>query len=636
LAGPTGIGFGDGDDATVLSGMMGNYSSVYARKAFNLSDVATITGMRLRMDYDDGFVAYINGQEVTRANMPGGTPDYNTNASGAHEAGTPEEFDLALYTGNLVAGTNVLAIEIHNSDIGDDDLSLIPELYIVSQIGGGQSDTTDPSTPANLTATAVLSSQINLSWVASTDDVGVTGYNIFRGGTPIARTTGTTYQDTGLSQGTLYTYNVSAVDLAGNESTQSSQASDTTFAPETTPPTTPANLTATAVLSSQINLSWDASTDDVGVLGYYIFRDGTPIAITTGITYQDTGLSASTLYTYNVTAVDAAWNESAQSSPDSATTFAAGDTTPPTIPANLTATVASSSQINLSWTVSTDNVGVIGYKIYRDTTLIDTITGTTYQDTGLSAGTPYTYNVSARDAAGNESSQSSQASDTTFTAADQALIDYINDTVNNTSREVKNVLLTASPLSDAVFMALINRDPSLTSMHNEAVFTEPSNMPLTDNVFIAAINKGTLMTDYEWVLEANRLATLDKQLSDNVLLAAIEKGTIMDSSSYGYTLRQNHLINPLTDTVINAAINKGTIMDSGEYAATLTAISPLSEGVLDVMINKDSLMSSGNYAGVLILNSPLPSSIWTQVCAGTPPLDPSDLDGVKAVNPPCP
>ena len=60
------------------------------------------------------------------------------------------------------------------------------------------------------------------------------------------------------------------------------------------------------------------------------------------------------------------------------------------------------------------------------------------------------------------------------------------------------------------------------------------------------------------------------------------------------------------------------------------------ELVLDVMINKYSLMSSGNYAGVLILNSPLPSSIWTQVCAGTPPLDPSDLDGVKAVNPPCP
>ncbi|MFQ5713407.1 MAG: fibronectin type III domain-containing protein [Candidatus Scalinduaceae bacterium] len=606
LVGPTGIGYADGDDVTVLTDMLGNYSSVYARKTFNLSDVSAITDMTLRMDYDDGFVAYINGQEVIRANMPSGTPAYNTNASGAHEAGTPEEFDLALYTGNLVAGTNVLAIEIHNSDIGDDDLSMIPELYIVSQVGGGQSDISPPTTPANLTATAVLSSQINLSWGASTDDVGVIGYNIYRnsGGTPIARTTGTAYQDTGLSQGTLYTYNVSAVDLASNESTQSLPASATTFSPDTTPPSTPANLTATAVLSSQINLSWGVSTDDVGVTDYNIFRDGsgTPTATTTGTTYQDTGLSVGTLYTYNVSAVDLAGNESAQSSPASATTFA-GDITPPSIPANLTATAVSSSQIGLSWEASTDKVGVTGYNIFRDGggTPIATTTGITYQDTGLSAGTLYTYNVTAVDAALNQSAQSSPASDTTFTAADQSLIDYINTTTDS-DKKIKDTLVAASPLSDAVLMALINKNPPLSSMNNQPVFD--SNVPLSDTVWLALIPV------------------------DNIITSAAYRGHILLYTSQS-----------ISDTVWNAAINKGTIMLSAAWADALIYHSPLTEPVLNTLVNKEGIMSSLNYMNVLLENSPpitasnLPTSILTQLCAGNPAsLDAADRQAVLDAN----
>jgi chitodextrinase len=368
LSGATGIGMGDFDDATELTDMQDNYISVFTRKTFNVSDASAVTTMTLRMDYDDGFVSYINGVEVTRANMPGGTPDHNTAASGGHKAskgtGALAEFDLVAYTGNLVTGTNVLTVEIHNQKIGDKTLTMIPELEILNT---PEPDVTAPSTPANLAATAVSSSQINLSWDASTDNVAVTGYNIYRdgGGTPIATVTGTTYQDTGLSVSTLYTYNVSAVDFNLNESAQSSSDSDTTI--DVTAPSTPANFTATAVLESQINLSWDASTDDVGVTGYKIYRDGggTPIATVAGTTYQDTGLSASTLYAYNVSAIDAVANESAQSSQASDTTFTP-DVTPPSTPANLAATAVSSSQIDLSWDASTDDVGVTGYNIYRD------------------------------------------------------------------------------------------------------------------------------------------------------------------------------------------------------------------------------------------------------------------------------
>lgn len=90
------------------------------------------------------------------------------------------------------------------------------------------------------------------------------------------------------------------------------------------------------------------------------------------------------------------------------------DSIPPSVPTGLSASVVSSSQIDLSWSASTDDVGVTGYKIYRDSTLVGTSTGTTYSDTGLSPSTAYTYQVSARDAAGNESAKSTFASATTL------------------------------------------------------------------------------------------------------------------------------------------------------------------------------------------------------------------------------
>jgi len=93
-----------------------------------------------------------------------------------------------------------------------------------------QADTTPPTVPTGLTATAVSSSQINLSWTASTDNVGVTGYNIYRGGSKIATSGSTSYQDSGLTASTSYMYNVSAFDAGGNVSAQSAGASATTQA----------------------------------------------------------------------------------------------------------------------------------------------------------------------------------------------------------------------------------------------------------------------------------------------------------------------------------------------------------------------------------------------------------------------
>src|SRR5207237_6876231 len=120
---------------------------------------------------------------------------------------------------------------------------------------------------------------------------------------------------------------VDAFDAAGNHSPLSAAASVTTPAsPDAQPPSTPAGLVATAAGSTQVNLSWSASTDNVGVTGYSVYRGGAQIATVGGSTlaYSDTTAAPSTTYSYTVDAFDAAGNHSAQSASASATTPAGG------------------------------------------------------------------------------------------------------------------------------------------------------------------------------------------------------------------------------------------------------------------------------------------------------------------------
>src|SRR5207253_1928002 len=104
-----------------------------------------------------------------------------------------------------------------------------------------------PTTPASLRTTATAPTQVDLGWTASTDNIGVTQYFIRRNGVVIGNATGTTYQDKTVIPSTTYQYVVVASDAAGNASAVSNQISVTTPAlPDTTPPTQPTNLVATA------------------------------------------------------------------------------------------------------------------------------------------------------------------------------------------------------------------------------------------------------------------------------------------------------------------------------------------------------------------------------------------------------
>ena len=281
-------------------------------------------------------------------------------------------------------------------------------------------DTTPPSVPTGLTATAVSSSQIDLSWTASTDNVLVSTYKVFRGTTFINSVSHptTVTSDTGLSPSTQYCYTVRAVDSSNNVSGDSVQACATTQAVvtgDTTKPTVPGYISVTAASSTQLNISWGASTDNVAVAGYRIYKGGVLLkSVTSGTSTTDTGLTPSTQYCYTVSAYDAANNESAQTSQGCATTSAAGDTQSPTMPGSLSVTAPNSTSINISWGASTDNVVVVGYRIYKAGVLLKSVTsGLSTTDTSLTPGTQYCYTVSAYDAANNESAQTSQGCATT-------------------------------------------------------------------------------------------------------------------------------------------------------------------------------------------------------------------------------
>ncbi len=183
---------------------------------------------------------------------------------------------------------------------------------------------------------------------------------------------------------------------------------------DTQPPSTPTGLTATAVAYNKVSLSWNASTDNVGIAKYWVVRNGITIASSTTNSYTDTSVNASTTYNYQVIAADAAGNNSGSSNTATTTTPAVPDTQAPTTPTNLVAAAVSYSQINLSWTTSTDNVGVTSYDVYRNNSKITTVSTTSFGDTGLAASTTYTYFVKARDAAGNVSGASNSASATTL------------------------------------------------------------------------------------------------------------------------------------------------------------------------------------------------------------------------------
>lgn len=376
-------------------------------------------------------------------------------------------------------------------------------------------DTTAPSQPGAPLASQRSDRSITLSWSPASDNVGVTGYQVFRGGVMVGTSNSASYTDSGLTASTAYSYQVLAVDAAGNQSVRSAVLNTSTQAPDTVAPGAPGAPLAAGVTASSVNLSWTAASDNYGVAQYLVLRNGVQVASVTGLSYSDSGLAPATSYVYAIRAQDAAGNTGPYSATTSVTTQAgnvanvyyrpasswtqvnlhyaptggvwtavpgvamstactgwrlytvnlaaatgltavfnngagtwdnnggrnyilgsgtlvvengavtsgtnpcAPDTLAPTAPSGVNASAIDANSVRVAWTASTDNVGVLGYRVLRGATQVaELLTGTSYVDNGLSAATAYSYSVRAFDAAGNVSAVSASASVTTPPPAD--------------------------------------------------------------------------------------------------------------------------------------------------------------------------------------------------------------------------
>jgi chitodextrinase len=262
-------------------------------------------------------------------------------------------------------------------------------------------DAVVPSAPGGLGYTLPISTKVTLTWTAATDNLGVSAYDIYRDSTLLATVPGTvtTYTDATIVAGHGYGYEVQARDLAGN--TRGATVAVNGGPSDTIAPSAPTGLTATATGTTTASLSWTASTDNVGVTGYTIMRQGAAVASVGGAvtTWSDTNLFPGTGYSYQVVATDAVGNASPPSGTATITTTA--DTVPPTTPGTPVTTNVTATQVGLSWTASTDDVAVVRYEVIRNGSVVATVSGTTYTDATVAASTTYTYAIKAYDEVNN-------------------------------------------------------------------------------------------------------------------------------------------------------------------------------------------------------------------------------------------
>lgn len=256
-----------------------------------------------------------------------------------------------------------------------------PQTLAISSFAAIPSSGPAPLNGVDLTATVggTATGTINYTFYCNRSD---TGTNITSGWA--AKFDGITENPKMASDACNYTaagtYMAKVIVERGTLAAQGQATITVTASPDTTAPSIPTFLSATAVSSSQINLSWNASTDNVGVSGYKVYRNGTYLKSVTGTSTGDTGLSPSTQYCYTVSAYDAANNESVQSSEVCATTQAAG--TVPSSPTGVTA-LAGDGQVIISWNAVFD---AISYNLYMAS--VSGVTKTNYNT--LSDGMKHT------------------------------------------------------------------------------------------------------------------------------------------------------------------------------------------------------------------------------------------------------
>ena len=359
-------------------------------------------------------------------------------------------------------------------------------------------DSEAPSEPTGLIANATSATQVDLSWQAASDNIGVEGYTIYRDGVALSTVPGLTltYTDDTVSPSTSYVYSVDAFDAVGNYSAQSSPANVTT-------PDMPTSLTFNVGADTYVNADYpnnnygsatvwrvDGSPDIHALLQFSVqglagfpvqnaylmlyansnsnvginllsvtdntweentvtyntapafgsllassgnFHSGTWVVIDVSSYITGEGTYSFGITTPGNSTLSFASKESGVNSAMLEVDLAGADTQAPSVPAGLTASASSATQVDLSWQAAIDNVGVAGYTIYRDNAVLNTVSGSmlAYTDNTVTGSIAYTYSIDAFDSAGNYSAQSSPVSVTTPALPSSLTFDVAADTYVN-------------------------------------------------------------------------------------------------------------------------------------------------------------------------------------------------------------
>lgn len=293
-----------------------------------------------------------------------------------------------------------------------------PSLLGVAKLTGSTIiDAQAPTVPSGVNSSAILPSGYTISWTQSTDNVGVANYEVFRNGIPVGNTTSTTFTFTGLTCNTLSTITVKAKDAVGNISAASAPLSVTTTTCDAIAPSVPTALVSSDIRPAAFTLSWTASTDNISVTGYEVYKNGVLAIASATTTTTLLGLTCETAYTITIKAKDEAGNLSPASVPLIVTTGNCADLVPPSVPAGFTISSVTTSGFTLNWTASTDNTGVTSYEVFRGGVSLGSTATNSFNVTGLICERVSEMTVKAKDAAGNVSAASAIFNATTASCA---------------------------------------------------------------------------------------------------------------------------------------------------------------------------------------------------------------------------
>lgn len=316
---------------------------------------------------------------------------------------------------NLTAGAHTLKYIGTQAGVEVDRI-IVSSDASCTPTGTGDNCQSGDSTPPTVSLGSItnpVSGTVNLTATAS-DASGIAQVTFLVDGQAVNTDTTSPYSyawnSAAIANGT-HSVTAQATDTAGNSTTSTATSITVNNSVSCTgTPTVPTNLSVTGTTASSITLGWTASTAATGctMQGYKIFRNGTLVTTSPTNSFNDTGLTPGTSYSYTVAAVDTSGHTSAQTAAVSGTP--ATDTVKPTVPTNLHTTLIGSNSVALAWTASTDNTAVAGYDIFRNGTKVGTSTSAAYTDNALTPNTTYSYTVIARDAAGNTSAASTALS----------------------------------------------------------------------------------------------------------------------------------------------------------------------------------------------------------------------------------